>query len=336
MMRNEQALFDINNLEVSFRVFRGTLPVLDRANISVFQGEKVGLVGETGCGKSITMKATIGILPMPPAEIPHGEIRLHGKDILSLRGEQLRNARGQISLIPQDPGASLNPVFKIGTQIIDAIRYSSSGKGLNKRQMRSRAIEILKEVGLPDPERNLSCYPIQLSGGMKQRVLIAMALVTDPVLLIADEPTTALDVTIEDQILSLMRDAVDRRNLSILIITHNLGLVREFTDRLYIMYAGQVVEEASTKELFRNPLHPYSHGLIDSVPKLTGEGIAEGIPGMVPDYLDLPPGCRFAPRCAHAMEICSNTPMMSQQGEGRRVACFLHGQEIREERGQHA
>lgn len=335
-MQREQALFDIHDLDVRFRVFRGILPVLDRANMSVHRGERIGLVGETGCGKSITMKAAIGILPMPPAEITQGEISLRGRDMLSLQGRELREARGQISLIPQDPGSSLNPVFKIGTQILDAIKYSSSGTHRSKRETRSLAIDILSEVGLPDPERNLSNYPIQLSGGMKQRVLIAMALVTDPILLIADEPTTALDVTIENQILNLMRDAVDRRNLSILIITHNLGVVRGFTNRLYIMYAGQIVEEAQTSALFRKTLHPYSRGLIESVPKLTGEGITEGIPGMVPDYLNVPDGCRFAPRCNHAMEICSKTPEMLQREEDRRVACFMYGQEIREERCRHA
>ena len=317
-------VFEIRDLQVCFRMFRGNLEVLDRASLFVDPGEKVGLVGETGCGKSITMKATIGILPIPPAYIAGGGIYVDGHNILELRGRELRHVRGLMSLIPQDPGASLNPVFRVGTQLQDAIRYSTAGRGLGRRQLRRKAISILSEVGLPDPERNLANYPIQLSGGMKQRVLIAMALVTDPLLLIADEPTTALDVTIEAQILRLMRAAVDRRNLSILIITHNLGVVREFTDRVYIMYAGQVSEQAPTRTLFEGPLHPYTKGLIESVPKLTGEGIAAGIPGMVPDYMEVSPGCRFAPRCSHAMEVCTEKPVMRMQGTARGVACYLY------------
>jgi len=316
-------VFEVRDLEVGFRVFRGHLRVLDRANLVVEHGEKVGLVGETGCGKSITMKATIGILPIPPAHISGGAILIDGRDILKLRGRALRHTQGLLSLIPQDPSASLNPVFRIGTQLADAIKYSAVGANLSRREIRRRSIEILGEVGLPDPQRNLASYPVQMSGGMKQRVLIAMALVTDPLLLIADEPTTALDVTIEAQILCLMREAVDRRGVSILLITHNLGVVREFTDRVYIMYAGQVSEKGATSDLFSTPLHPYTKGLIASVPKLTGEGVAAGIDGMVPDYLDVPSGCRFSPRCSHAMPVCSEKPEMRLPEATHGVACHL-------------
>jgi len=322
-MESRANVFEVRDLEVGFRVFRGHLRVLDKANLVVEHGEKVGLVGETGCGKSITMKATIGILPIPPAHISGGSILIDGRDILKLRGRALRHTQGLLSLIPQDPSASLNPVFRIGTQLADAIKYSTANANLGRKAIRKRSIEILSEVGLPDPERNLASYPVQMSGGMKQRVLIAMALVTDPLLLIADEPTTALDVTIEAQILRLMREAVDRRDVSILLITHNLGVVREFTDRVYIMYAGQVSEEGATSDLFSTPLHPYTQGLIASVPKLTGEGVASGIEGMVPDYLDVPPGCRFSPRCRHAMPVCSEKPEMRLPEAAHGVACHL-------------
>lgn len=322
----ENEILNIKNLHIHFKVYEGRLKVLDGVDLVVQRGEKVGLVGETGCGKSITMKATIGILPMPPGEIPEGEILFMGKDVLKMTNKEREDFRGKrISLIPQDPMASLNPVFKIGTQLMDVIKYSSdSQKKLSKKKMKEKTIAILDEVELPDPERNLENYPIQLSGGMKQRVLIAMALVSELDLLFADEPTTALDVTIQDQILRLMRELVDRRKVSILWITHNLGNIRELTDRTYIMYAGQVVEVAETETIFSDPLHPYSRGLIDSVPKLTGEGIAPGIRGMIPDYMDPPPGCRFQPRCDHAISLCEKKPPLLETEEDHQVACFLY------------
>jgi len=324
----ERALFEIRNLCVAFDLFRGTLPVLDRVSLLVRRGEKIGLVGETGCGKSVTMKVVVGILPIPPGRIVGGEIWFAGTNILSLHGGRLQDVRGRIGLIPQDPSASLNPVFQVGTQLRDAIRYSHQHRKLSAKEIRRLAIDILAEVGLPDPVRNLSNYPIQLSGGMKQRVLIAMALAANPELLIADEPTTALDVTIQEQVLHLMREAIDRRNLSILIITHNLGLIREFTDRVYIMYAGQIGETGSTKELFNRPLHPYTRGLLASVPKLTGEGVPFGIPGTVPDYLNAPAGCRFFPRCDRTTEVCTSCrpEMVLIEGE-HQIACHLYKEE---------
>jgi len=328
----EQALLEIRDLCVVFDLFRGTAPVLDHVSLLVHRGEKVGLAGETGCGKSVTMKTIIGILPIPPGRIAGGEILFNGVNILSLHGGNLQNLRGRIALIPQDPSASLNPVFRIGTQLRDAIKYSHGCRKLSAKEIQRLAVNILGEVGLPDPERVLHNYPFQLSGGMKQRVLIAMALAGNPELLIADEPTTALDVTIQAQVLNLMREAIDRRNLSILMITHNLGLMREFVDRVYIMYAGQIVETASTKELFNRPLHPYSKGLIASVPKITGEGIPPGIPGTVPDYLNVPVGCRFSTRCDKATEVCAvrRPEIVLIRGE-HYIACHLYNEERRDD-----
>jgi len=281
-------LLEIKHLYINFDIYGGILKVLDGVNLTVQSGEKVGLVGETGCGKSITMKAIMGILPTPPGKIPRGEILFNGKNILRMKPKELRDIRREMSVIPQDPVASLNPVFKVGTQLMDVIKYSVNSKGsLSKKALKDRAIDILKEVELPDPERNLENYPVQLSGGMQQRILIAMALVTGPHLLIADEPSTALDVTTQDQILRLMREMAEKRRVSILLITHNLGIIRQLTDRTYVMYAGQVAEVARTKDLFSDAMHSYTRGLISSVPRLTGGGIAPGIKGMIPDYMGL-------------------------------------------------
>jgi len=318
-------LFEINDLCINFHMFESTLKVLDGVSLLVQKGEKVGLVGETGCGKSITMRATLGLLPMPPGRISRGEILFHSENLLKMKPTSLREIRGKISLIPQDPAASLNPVFKVGYQLTDAVKYSAKRIGdLRNKKRKTIAIDILKEVGLPDPERNMDSYPVQLSGGMQQRVLIAMALVTQPEFLIADEPSTALDVTIQDQILRLMRQMVEKRGLSILLITHNLGIIRQLTDRTYVMYAGQVVEIARTRELFSKRMHPYTRGLISSVPKLTGEGITRGIKGMIPDYANPPKGCRFRPRCDFVMPKCVDKPLATRVGESHEVACFLY------------
>jgi len=302
---------------------------LDGVAIAVAESEKVGIVGETGCGKSITMKAAMGILPSPPARIAQGQIQFNGRDLLTLTKKEMRDVRRrEMSFIPQDPSASLNPVLRVGTQLIDVIRYSGDiRKPLPRREARRRAINMLLEVGLPDPERNMRSYPIQLSGGMQQRVLISMALATGAILLIADEPSTALDVTIQDQILRLMRELVERIGVSIVIITHNLGIVRELTDRTYVMYAGQVVENVKTKQFFDEELgsmHPYTQGLLDSIPRMTGEGISAGIRGMIPDYADPPSGCRFRPRCDHAMPICKTRPPAFRVEEDHNIACHLY------------
>jgi len=321
-------IVEVRDLRIDFDMYEGTFKVLDGFSLVVEKGEKVGIVGETGCGKSITMQAVLGILPMPPGRISSGEMCFLGENLLTVTPKALKNIRSRISLIPQDPSASLNPVFKIGTQLTDVIKHSASSRGqtADAKGRRRLALNALREVGLPDPERNMNSYPIQLSGGMQQRILIAMALVTEPELLVADEPSTALDVTIQDQILRLMKELVDNRQLTIVIITHNLGVVRELTDRTYVMYAGQLAEVARTKHLFSHSKHPYTQGLIESVPKLTGEGISPGIEGMIPDYSDPPKGCRFRPRCEYAMAICEEKPPDFVIEEEHKVACFLYRQ----------
>jgi len=325
---NMALLLDVKELHVGFKIFEGYLDVLNGVKLTVEEGERVGLVGETGCGKTTTVKSILCVLPIPPARIAGGEIFYRGKDILKMKRREIqRLRRAELTAIFQDPLMSLNPVFTVGTQLRDIVKDSlgTSGKKLTKKQITTRCIEALKETGMPDPERIMSNYPIQLSGGMRQRVCIAEALSTTAQLLLADEPTTNLDVTIQDQILRKLDELVDEKNVSVLIITHSLGVVMDLTQRLYIMYAGTMVEEGKTEELFARPLHPYSQGLMESVPKLTGEGVSDGIPGHIPNYLDPPAGCRFEPRCKHAMPICqTEKPPLFNVENGRHVACFLY------------
>ncbi len=320
-------LLDVRDLVVHFRVYGGYLKVLDGVALQVRPQEKVGLVGETGCGKTTTMKTIMGILPQPPGVIRGGKILFKGQDILGLRPSELeRLRRSGISMIFQDPTAALNPVFTIGEQLEDAIRYALGRR--DRASFRERAIAALQSVALPDPLRILESYPVQLSGGMRQRVCIALALACPKDLLIADEPGTSLDVTIQDQILRLIHKLAEERKMAVILISHSLGVIREWTERVYVMYAGTIVEEARTKELFAQPLHPYTRALMSCVPKLTGEGIAEGIPGRIPDYFDPPSGCRFHPRCPEALDICRREkPKLFVVSEDHRVACFLFGEE---------
>ncbi|HZD58751.1 MAG TPA: ABC transporter ATP-binding protein [Anaerolineales bacterium] len=315
-------LLDIRDLHVAYRVYGGELKVLNGVNFKVAFAEKVGLVGETGCGKTTTMKALLRILPRT-ARIPKGQILIHGGDVLKMNRGEIADLRGRgLSMIFQDPTSALNPVFTIGQQLYDVIRYSRGDQVADKREV---ALRALQDARLPDPERMLDSYPVQLSGGMRQRVCIAFAVATARDLLIADEPTTNLDVTIQDQVLRLIRELVEQKGSSLILITHSLGLVRETTDRVYVMYAGNMVEMASTEELFEQPLHPYTQGLLASVPRLTGGGFAEGIPGRIPDYKDPPTGCRFHPRCPHAFEPCAKAmPPFFDQGNGHQVACYLY------------
>ncbi len=324
---NTPPLLEIKNLRVNYKVYGGLLKVLDGVNFVVHSGEKVGLVGETGCGKTTTMKSILRILPMPPAQIASGEIYFKGKNVLKMSQNELYRVRGNgISMIFQDPTAALNPVFTVGQQLGAVIKHSVlNGGKASKQQIKQVSVAALKEVALADPERLLKSYPVQLSGGMRQRVCIAMALATEPELLIADEPGTSLDVTIQDQVLRLLHNLVVEKNTSVILITHTLGVVREVTDRLYVMYAGNMVESAPTKKLFTTPLHPYTRGLMEAVPRLSGGGVAEGIPGRIPDYLHPPTGCRFHPRCVHVMDICRTAkPPTYDIGDGHQVACFLY------------
>jgi len=322
----KKKLLDIQNLEVGFTVYGGYLRVLNGVYFDMVEGEKVGLVGETGCGKTTTAKSILKILPVPPARTTCGTIFFKGKNILTMSKNEIRNIHShEISMIFQDLTAALNPVFTIGDQLMTAIKYSNFRYGMSKREVRKKAIQALKEVQLPDAERILENYPVQLSGGMRQRICIAMALATRSTLLVADEPTTSLDVTIQDQVLRLLGALIQEKDTSTILITHSLGLVREWTQRVYVMYAGVMVETANTAELFKNPLHPYTKGLMAAVPKLTGEGIAAGIEGRIPDYLHPPSGCRFNPRCPEAMDICKKEkPPYFDCGDSHKTACFLY------------
>jgi peptide/nickel transport system ATP-binding protein len=328
-MNVNDILLDIKNLKVWYNTYQGYAKVVDGVNLHVGKGEKVGLVGESGCGKTTTMKAVLKVLDRSKSHIPEGEIRLNDQDILKMKENELQKVRrNSISMISQAPSAALNPVFTIEQQINDIIRYSKSdSKNMSNKEMYQMAIDAVNSVMISDPERILKSYPHQLSGGMKQRICIAMSLVTPRELLIADEPGTALDVTIQDQIHRLLRALVEEKGRSLIMITHSLGVARELVDRIYVMYAGNIVEVAKTKDLFSNPLHPYTIGLMECVPRLSGGGVTAGIYGYIPDYINSTPGCRFYPRCPDALEICSeNKPHMVEISEGHKIACFKYKQ----------
>lgn len=324
-MSEKCPILEIKDLYVWYRTYGGHAKVLNGIHLLVHKGEKVGVVGEAGCGKTTTMRSILRILPEGQAHTPQGEILYQGKDILKMDAKALQHVRtASISMIFQEPSAALNPVFTVGTQIFDVIKYSEAGKGCSNQQIKQMAVQAIKEVLIPDAERIFDCYPNQLSGGMKQRICIAMAIVTPREILIADEPGTALDVTIQDQVHRTLKELVEKKGMSLVMITHSLGVARELTDRIYVMYAGNVVETARTKDLFSRPRHPYTLGLMASVPRLAGGGLAAGIYGHIPDYLHPPQGCRFHPRCPQAKECCrQEKPPVRDLGDGHLVACFL-------------
>lgn len=324
-MNNEKApILEIKNLKLWFKVYKGYSKVLDGVNITVHKGEKVGIVGEAGCGKTTTVKSILGILPEGQYVIPEGEILYKGEDTLKMNSRQLGKVRsGEISMIYQEPSAALNPVFTIGQQMMEVAKNSEQGKGKTKAERREMVLNAIRDVFIPDPERIFDYYPVQLSGGMKQRICIAMAIMTQRDLMIADEPGTALDVTIQDQVHKTLDRLVEERDMALIMITHSLGVARELTDSINVMYAGTVVEAAPTPELFRKQLHPYTIGLMEAVPRLAGGGIQAGIYGSIPDYLYPPKGCRFAPRCPRATAQClENKPELVDVGNGHKVACF--------------
>ncbi|MCK4241129.1 MAG: ABC transporter ATP-binding protein [Candidatus Atribacteria bacterium] len=327
MKTKENVLLNIKNLHVWYRVYGGYLKVLNGVHLMVREGERVGLVGEAGCGKTTTMKSILQILPPGDFHIPQGQIFYKGQDILKMNFKELQSLRSrEIAMIFQDPTAALNPVFTIGNQIGDVIKYSDAFKeNVNKKKIKMQSIKVLKEVYLPDSERIYLNYPFQLSGGMRQRVCIAMAISSPRNLLIADEPGTSLDVTIQDQINRFLNEIVEKRNTAIILVTHSLGVVKEMADRIYVMYAGTIVETATSEALFKNPVHPYTKGLLASVPKITGGGISKGIPGKLPSYLNPPSGCRFQPRCEQESSICSEkSPQLTEIEKDHLVACYLN------------
>jgi peptide/nickel transport system ATP-binding protein/oligopeptide transport system ATP-binding protein len=312
-------LLEIKNLKMDFGAGADALRAVDGVSLTIGAGETICLVGESGCGKSVTALSIAQLVPAPPANYVGGEILLNGRDVLKMSNGELRNIRGGVvSYVFQEPGASLNPVFRIGNQIKESLKLYKPEKATNEE-----VIRLLKLVGIPAPESRIKNYPFEMSGGMQQRVMIAMALASEPKLLVADEPTTALDVTIQAQILELLHNLKQRLGMAILLITHNLGIVGDMADRVAVMYAGQIVELSPAKELLRCPLHPYTKALINSVPKLAGgANRLLAIPGNVPRIGNFPPGCRFAPRCPIAKPECSEKiPDLVEVEAGRWVRC---------------
>ncbi|HEV8435009.1 MAG TPA: ABC transporter ATP-binding protein [Thermoanaerobaculia bacterium] len=327
------AILEVENLRTSFFTADGVVHAVDNVSFNVRRGEAVALVGESGCGKSVTAMSIMRLVA-PPGKITGGSIKFRGRDLAELSEREMRTVRGNdIAMVFQEPMTSLNPVFKIGWQVAEAIRIH---KDVSKKEAWRMAGEMLELVSIPDPIKRLDDYPHQLSGGMRQRVMIAMALSCDPELLIADEPTTALDVTIQAQIMELLGRLQERLGLAILLITHDLGVVAEFCERVVVMYTGRVVEEASVRDLFERPAHPYTRGLLKSLPSVTSNEKGARLPtikGMVPPITSLPSGCKFNPRCPDVMEICyGKEPALMPVGEGQSARCYLHGDQADPER----
>jgi oligopeptide/dipeptide ABC transporter ATP-binding protein len=320
-----EPVLTLDELTVRFRLRRGDLTAVDGVSLTVHRGETFGLVGESGSGKSVTARSIMRLIPSPPGEIPRGRIDFEGRDVLTLSDAEMRELRGRrIAMVFQEPMSALNPVFTVCAQISDALR---SNLGLSKKEARERVIEMLALVGIPSPERRLDSYVHEFSGGMRQRVMLAMALSCNPSFLIADEPTTALDVTIQATILELITSMIDRRGMSLIFITHNLGVVAHACDTIGVMYASHLVELGAKRDIFRNPQHPYTVGLLNSIPRLdTQAKYLVPITGTVCNMMDPPAGCKFHPRCAHAMDICRReVPAMREIAPGHQAACHLHG-----------
>jgi len=315
----------IQDLQTHFFTGEGVVRAVDGVTLSVRPGETLGLVGESGCGKTVTALSILRLIPNPPGRIVGGTICFEGRDLLRLPEEEMRSIRGcAISMIFQEPMTSLNPVFTVGEQVAEGIRHHEK---VSRREAWDRAVEVLRRVKIPDPARRAYEYPHQLSGGLRQRVMIAMALALGPRLLIADEPTTALDVTIQAQIVDLLMGLQEEMQMAVILITHDLGVIAETADRVVVMYAGRVVEEASAEQLFETPLHPYTQGLLESLPKLeTGKRHRRltAIPGLIPNLLDLPTGCKFAPRCPKVIGDCWPTePELREIRPGHWARCIL-------------
>jgi len=316
-------LLQVKDLRTSFFTSEGEVRAVDGVSFAIEEGKTLGLVGESGCGKSVTSLSIMRLVSSPPGKIVDGEIRYRGRDLLKLSGSEMRKIRGnEISMIFQEPMTSLNPVFTVGNQIGEAIQLH---QGLGKKETREKTIEMLRLVKIADPQTRVDDYPHQLSGGMRQRVMIAMALSCNPSLLIADEPTTALDVTIQAQILELMKELQQKLGMALLLITHDLGVVAEQADEVAIMYAGKIVEQAKTKAMFDRPLHPYTVGLLKSLPGVENKRKRlDAIPGVVPSPLHLPSGCRFRDRCFKAAGICAEAePQLLEKEKDHWAACYF-------------
>ncbi|MFG0764076.1 ABC transporter ATP-binding protein [Aeromonas media] len=322
-------ILEVRDLEVEFSVDDGKIKVLDGVSFQVAPGQTLGIVGESGCGKSVTSLAIMGLLPRPHGQVVAGSIRFQGEELLSLPPDQMYKVRGnRISMIFQEPMTALNPVQTVGTQLMEV--FSLHRPDFSKAERREAAIAMLQKVGIPEPAQRFAVYPHNLSGGMRQRVMIAMALACEPDLLICDEPTTALDVTIQAQILDLMKALQAQTGMAIIFITHDLGVVAELCDEVVVMYAGRAVERADIFELFDHPRHPYTHGLMASIPRLEDvpKSLLKTIKGQVPALHEMPAGCRFSNRCPHATEICVGTiPVTEQLSERHAVACH-HWKEL--------
>ncbi len=320
-----ERLLEIRGLQTHFATDEGMVHAVDGVDLAIDRGETLGVVGESGCGKSVTALSVMKLLAMPPARIVAGEIRWRGRDLVPLPQQAMQAIRSkEIAMVFQEPMTSLNPVYAVGEQIAEVIRLH---QGLGRRAALERAIEMLRLVHIPHAERRARDYPHQFSGGMRQRVMIAMALSCNPQLLIADEPTTALDVTIQAQILDLLGELKEKMSMAVMLITHAMGVIAETAQRVAVMYAGKVVEEASVQELFSSPRHPYTQGLIRSIPRIDLAAVhkqrLETIRGMVPSLLEPEPGCRFAPRCPHVRAECARTPPLREVSPGHKVACVL-------------
>lgn len=318
-------LLDVQGLRTSFYTDRGVVRAVDGISFSLGRGKTLGIVGESGCGKSVTALSLMRLVQEPPGKIESGMIFFDGRDILTLSEREMQDIRGNvISMIFQDPMTSLNPVFTVGDQVAESVLLH---RKLSRKEALGISETMLQQVGIPDPHQRSREYPHQLSGGMRQRVMIAMALSCEPRLIIADEPTTALDVTIQAQILALLQSLQEKHRMSIIMITHNLGVVAEIADEVIVMYAGQVMEQNRVKGLFESPCHPYTQGLLASIPKVTPEkrgGYLPTIPGNVPNLASLPPGCRFKDRCPDRFGPCEEVPDMIELGGGHRVRCWKY------------
>ncbi|MBN2333583.1 MAG: ABC transporter ATP-binding protein [Deltaproteobacteria bacterium] len=320
----QQPLLTVDNLNVTFKTAQGTVTAVDGVSFTVGQGANLGIVGESGCGKSVTALSLMGLVPSPPGTVKANALTFAGRDLLRLTPAEYRRLRGrEMGMVFQEPMTSLNPVFTIGNQIMEAVRTHFT---VSRRQARELAVAMLDRVGMPEPAKLLADYPHQLSGGMRQRVMIAMALICKPKLLLADEPTTALDVTIQAQVLDLMQELRREMGMSMIMITHDLGVVAEVAEQVAIMYAGMIVEKGTAEALFQQPLHPYTKGLLNSIPRLDQPGKRlTAIPGMVPDMLHIPRGCRFANRCRQAMAVCRDqVPGVVVPEPGHQVCCWLY------------